>query len=527
MSIWQGLHSLLKLDMSQRRGLLLSFLVGFAVRLIPELLAYPYPIGYDTVHYLAVAKNGLAWSHWSSVFSTWLLYAVLSALHSLLQVDPVLLVKLVAPLLYALNACGIYYFTKRVLGWDARPSLVAALFFVFQLAAFRISWDLLRNALGMAILLFALPFVVRFESKKDLVWFAVLSLLVVFCHELTSVVMFAMVIGGIILREGLNRNTPKLLKVSAAILPALIVFSASMYFRVFPVGLGVETNVVNAVEPVAHPGGLFFLANYFVGSSSGFYTSYFDLASHVFSVFIVLYLLCLPLVLVGFFRNRVLDAWTVFLACASFGCLVLPVFAFDLWDRWMFLLVYPLSLYAVNGLLEIFQSADGVVRPRFGRLRWMRVSKGTAVGLLFGMLLLTSFYVGATLQSDNYVVFSIPTISRYFSVAPTVPLRDVEGIVQVMEWLNGHMHDGSCVLVHAAFLEWAHLHLDGSHTLITYSADIEEALDVATSNGFSRVYLVWWGESIGWYWVTVPGCFRAVFESGRMAAFEYSLLRAD
>ena len=193
----------------------------------------------------------------------------------------------------------------------------------------------------------------------------------------------------------------------------------------------------------------------------------------------------------------------------------------------MFLLVYPLSLYAVDGLLRIFQSADGVVRPRSRWLRWMRVSKVTAVGLLFGMFLLTSFYVGATLQSDNYVVFSIPTVSRYFSVAPAVPLRDVDGTVQVMEWLNEHVHDGSCVLVHAAFVEWANLRLDRSHTVVTYSAAIEEALDVATSNGFSSVYLVWWGETIGWYWVTVPSGFRPVFESGRMAAFEYSLLRAD
>ena len=527
MSIQSRIGSLLKLDASYRRGLLLSFLVGFAVRLIPELLAYPYPIGYDTVHYVAVTKNGVVWGHWSSVFSTWLLYAVLSGVHSLLQVDPGLLVKLVAPLLYGLNACGIYYFTKQVLGWHARTSLVAALFFVFQLAAFRISWDLLRNALGMAILLFALPFVVKLESKMDLVWSAVLSVLVVFCHELTSVVMFAVVIGGIMLREGLSRNRAKLLKVSAAILPAMIVFSASVYCRVFPVHLGVETNTIEAVEPVAHPGGLFFFADYFVGSGSGSYPSYFDLASHVFSVFIVLYLLCLPLVLVGFFRNRILDAWTMFLACASFGCLVMPLFAFDFWDRWMFLLVYPLSLYAVNGLLKIFRSADGAVRPRFGWLRWMKVSKVTAAGLLFGMLLLTSFYVGATLQSDNYVVFSIPTISRYFSVAPTVPLRDVEGTVQVMAWLSGHMNGGACVLVHSAFLEWAHLHLDRSHTVVAYATDIEEALDVATGNGFSIVYLVWWSENIGWYWVTVPSCFRSVFESGRMAAFEYSLLSAD
>jgi len=119
------------------------------------------------------------------------------------------------------------------------------------------------------------------------------------------------------------------------------------------------------------------------------------------------------------------------------------------------------------------------------------------------------------------VIMSIPTISRYFSVAPAVPLRDVEGTVRVMEWLDGNMDDGSCVLVHSAFLSWANLYLDGNRTVIAYSSDAKGALNVATNQGYDSVYLVWWGENIGWYWFTVPSYFHMVFQSGRMAAFEY------
>jgi hypothetical protein len=93
--------------------------------------------------------------------------------------------------------------------------------------------------------------------------------------------------------------------------------------------------------------------------------------------------------------------------------------------------------------------------------------------------------------------------------------------VKVMEWLDGNMDNGSCVLVHSAFLLWARLYLDENHTLVAYSTDARGALDVATSQGYDSVYLVWWGESIGWYWFTVPSYFRLVFESGRMAAFQY------
>jgi len=519
-SIQRRIGSLLKLDVSYRRGLLLSFLVGFAVRLIPELLAYPYPIGYDTVQHAAKVHSGLVWYHWTSVFSTWLLYAFLAPVYASLHVDLFLLLKLAGPVLHAFSACGIYYFAMKALNWNAQKSLIAGFFFVFQLAAFRISWDLLKNTLGMAILLFALPFVMKMESKTDFLWFVFLSTSVVFAHELASVVMFVAVVG-IFLRASLRWKLRRLWKISVAVLPALAVFLASMYFWVFPPKLELRTNEISAFQSFSRPAGVFFLADYFAGSGSGQYTGYLDLASHVLSVFVILYLFCLPLVFVGLFRNAILDVWTVFLVLASFGCLVLPFLAFDYWDRWMFLLVYPFTFYAVNGISRVLQSAGGVARPSFGWLKWMKISKAKTIGICSCMILLTSFYVGTTLQSDNYVVFSIPTISRYFSVAPTVPIRDVADTAKVLMWLNENMKDGSCVLVHYALLWWAQLYLERNNVIVSYTTEVERALNVATSFGFAPVYLVWWGESIGWYWFTVPTNFSPTFESGRMSVFTY------
>jgi hypothetical protein len=509
---------MLRFDITNRKALILSFTTGFIVRLIPEALAYPYPIGFDTVYYAARIQSGVIWYHWTSVFSTWLLYAVLIPIYEVTQVDAFLLLKLTGPLLYALSACGVYWFSHKALNWDTRKSLVAALFFAFQLAAFRISWDLLRNTLGMAILLLALPFVLKMETKKDFALFVLFSTLVVFSHELASVVMFTVVLG-IVLNDLLKGNRGRLVKISAAVSPALGIFLTGLYFTIFSLRFNAKTNVISAVQPSVHPAGLFFLNNYFAGS--GQYTTYFDLASHVFSVFIVLYLLCLPLIFVGSFRNVVLDVWTLFLVCASFSCLVMPFFALSFWNRWMFLLVYPFTLYAVNGITKVFQSTNETVRPSFRWLKWMKISKLTTVGILSCMILLTSFYAGAPLQSDYYVITAIPTVNRYFSVAPTVPLRDVEDTVQVMHWLDEHMNDGSCVLVHHAFLSWARLHLNKGHMIVFYLSDVERALTVATERGFNSIYLVWWGESIGWYGITMPNCFSSVFNSGRISAFEY------
>jgi len=150
-----------------RRGLLLAFVFGFAVRLIPEILSFPYPIGFDTVYYAARMNSGVVWGHWSSLLSTWLVYAVLVPLYSLTEVDPFLLLKVVGPLLYGGTAAGIYYFAWKGLNWGVKKCLFASVFFAFQLAALGISWHFYRNLLGLTLLLFALPFFKKNESWRE------------------------------------------------------------------------------------------------------------------------------------------------------------------------------------------------------------------------------------------------------------------------------------------------------------------------------------------------------------------------
>ncbi len=38
---------------------MLAFAVGFVVRLIPELLSFPYPIGWDTIYYASRIQDGV------------------------------------------------------------------------------------------------------------------------------------------------------------------------------------------------------------------------------------------------------------------------------------------------------------------------------------------------------------------------------------------------------------------------------------------------------------------------------------
>jgi len=509
-----------------RRGLFLSLGLGFIVRLIPEILSYPYPIGFDTIYYAARINTGVVWYHWTSVFSTWLLYAILIPVHQVVRIDPFLLLKLAAPTLYALNSCGVYYFSRKALGWDVRWSLFGTFFFVFQLALLNLSWHSYRNMLGLAILLFTLPLLKNAKTKRGYAWLASLSILVVFSHEWSSVVMLGVILWAMV-SDFLNGEKMRMLKVLAAITPALVIFLTSVYLVLFPVPVPVETNVIDAHDIILpSPGKVFFLVDYLgILSPIEYYPTYFDLVSRVMTLFCLLYLLCLPLVLVGFFRDKILNGWTVWLLVGSFNSVITPFCALHLWFRWMFMLVYPFTFYAVNGIQKIWKSQGNGVAPSFKWMSWMKVSRRGVLGVLLSTVLLGTLFMTSPLFFGRYGIFSIPNMNTYFPstmLHNTVPLQDVKSTIQTMEWLNEHMVDGSCVLLRDAFQRWSDLYLDKEHTVVLFMVDVEKALNVALEHGFDPIYLIWWNDNIGWYGgLIVPSYFKFIFSSERISVFKY------
>jgi hypothetical protein len=506
-------------NFSGAKALGLVFLAGFLVRLVPELLAFSAPIGFDTVYYAAVMKSGVVWANWSSVFtSTWLLDAFTVPLYGVSQVDPFVLLKVVAPALYGLNVAGVYWFGRRLLGWDVKMCLAAAGLFALQLASLRISWDLLRNTLGMGLLLFALPFVGKLDSKRSFAAFAFLSLLTVFAHEYAGVALVVIVLGLVVWRYARKRFGRAEVLTALAALPALAVFSAGMFLRVFPVNYGVATNALSTNE--ASTGRYMFFANYLAVDDAVFhYPTYGDLLVDVSLLFAFLYLSYLFLVWKGWFRNGVLNIWTGLLLVGSFGCLIWPFFAPDLWDRWMFMLVYPFTFYAVNGLFRLLRGSSGGKR-RLGGFKRKAVFGALGVTMLLGSVYLVTPVLMNTGQAG---VFVLPYVSAHFCSAPAVPYQDVESVGQALTWLNARMDGNSCAIVNHVFGLWDQFYLSKSHVTIEFWNDASLALDDAVSHGFGSVYFVWWNTDIGWYNVSVPSQFTRLSDFGRISVYEFTV----
>ena len=488
------------------RVLFVSFVFGFVVRLIPEVLSLSYSIGYDPIYYVWIIKSNVVWPNWSSVFSTWLLYAILVSSFNVTHMDPFVLVKFAAALLFGFNVCGVYYFATKALGWTVKKGLLAAVFFSFQMAALSFSSNFYRNMLGLGILLFALPLVKdEFKTLRRFLVFALLSVLVVFAHEYGSVILFTVVLGFLVSRF-LKPTKINALRLLVAILPALALFLVSIYFMVFPVSSNVETNVILAYGPTGnYPKPFFFLKNYLATSAPAqYYPAYLGFASQVFSLFAGLYIVVLPLVLVGSFKDDVLDSWTVLLLIGSFGALVMPFFALDCWWRWMLMLVYPFTFYAANGITKILQASRGAFSLTVPRVRWAKLAGWTVKLILILPLALGLVFMATNMQGT------------------AVPLRDVDDTIRAMRWLNAQMDNGSALLTHDAFMFWGRVYLDESRVSICFKDDVQRAIDVALQRGFSSVYFVWWNQNTGGYGVTVPSYFARLEDFGRISVFEFS-----
>jgi hypothetical protein len=507
-------------NLTDRKALIALLSIGFFIRLMPELLAFPLPIGFDTIYYAVAMEKGVVLANWSSFFtSSWLLFAFIVPLYSLLQVDPFLLLKIVAPLLFGLNVAGVYWFSRKMLGWNLRMGVLTGLFFALQLASLRISWDLLRNTLGLGILLFALSYVKEVDSKRGFVTFASLSLLSVIAHEYAAVTLLVVVLGLLIWRLVKRQLDSQSTRLGLATLPALTVFLLGMGLKFFSVSYADETNVINAGDALAAKVGGSFLVDYLhIQSSVDSYVSYANLVLSVGLLFAVLFLPYLLLIVKGFFRNGVLNLWTGLLLVGAFGCLLTPFAALQYWHRWMFMLVYPFTFYAVNGFGRLLNKFH---KKNIHFSSWFSDRKAST------MILLTFSLGIAYLATPLLMVYtnaSVPVVSGtylYFSTSPTVPYEDANSVVEAMSWFNDHLDAVSCVALQHAFLYWGELYLDKSHTIVHFTNDVNSAVSTAFSNGFSRVFFVWWNEPIGWYGISVPESFARVQDFGRISVYVY------
>jgi hypothetical protein len=93
---------------------LIVFLVAVILRLIPEILASPYPLGYDVINYYLPILTNFD-DYWPEISNQFPFYiSLLHTISSLLDVDPRIVVSLSIVLIFGLFSVVIFSISRNL-----------------------------------------------------------------------------------------------------------------------------------------------------------------------------------------------------------------------------------------------------------------------------------------------------------------------------------------------------------------------------------------------------------------------------
>jgi hypothetical protein len=409
----------LKTSLSGRVEYVFVFSAFLIVRAVPEIFT-AYPSGWDLINYyapwtLTFAKYGAVNLHFFTASP--LIFTLLVMLYQVIA-DVFLTLKMIVPILYGVVGVSFLYFLRNYLNWNKEKRIFGSIFLMCQLGALRISWDLLKNEVAIAILFVLLVSLGRFlkenaSSKRCLAEILIFSLLLAFSHQYVLVIYM---ITALYVTLKLSRKRQKYSFIAANV-PAFVILLIMLFIS--------KSALYIAENPFAGGTVSFGRTVHFVDAPTfavfidylKMFPSYEYLAGDILLVFTFLYIWFIILVIFGFWHDYILTPVTVSLLVAGFMPLISPNFAIFDWYRWMFMLCYPFAIYATNGLYrnfdchENFKTID-IFSGKYVKRILKFVKDRLRICLVVGLLLT---YSAIYVKGDLYGVFP----SRAWSYFPT------------------------------------------------------------------------------------------------------------
>src|SRR5438309_2637702 len=465
---------------------LAAFLLPFTVRAIPEVIAGPYPIGWDTIAFYVPNTLDMAAGKMSVLGimgSAPLMYAFVVPTYLLTKISPILLFKIMGPLLFGGLCLSVFRFCEKKLGLSVRSAFLSVLFLSLYFVSLRVAWDAYQAELGLTLFILGLtvagePGSVGRSTTTKLAFF----LFAVLANQLVGV----LVVGTVIL-ETLSSRRVGSLRHNLSRLAPIALFGAVVYATLHPsTGPGVSV-----------------LGGSFAPLNIAYNTAFLVYAFGPI----------LPLVLIGGFlgARSLYSAWIV--VCAS-GVLIstLPGQVFqDIGYRWVLLLSIPILIAAAQGYQKLSARAAGLDSKQ-----WLHVLQ---LGVPLALVISAGMY--STIE-----VASVPYFSLFLGNVPSsllqssVPLSDSAYVVQAMQWLETSMPSSSVLITHEAFYGWARAYLSSDKTTINSLLNSPSSqLDMTT--GYRHVFTVWWVPGSGWFSPTFPNGASLATTFGDIAVYEY------
>jgi len=432
---------------------LIVFSVALVLTLIPEILAYPYPIGYDVInYYLPILKNFDDYS--ATISNQFPLYiSLLHTISSTMNVDPRIVITSAVVLLYGLFSLVILSIANKLLHLDNLQSVFLSIFVIFQFSVLRTSWDLHKDLFAITLAFLCLYYIEKSQNyRKMLAVIIPLGILIVLADRMIGFLFsISLIISSIMRRDRI---------LGSIAIFIIIVFGFFLITNFDPISTNLQlAGNKYKINEIYNPVNLIVL-------------------------FLVMNAILLPAGVVGLLKSKsTMNIFKIpfFISLvASFSWIVFPNTSAFLPDRWITIFSIFLSLFSGYGFVLLIEKGYFAISNKKLNNYLVVLIPFIFVGSAFAMSPNNSYL-------NIYGIFH-PYISQYGPLTMqynSISLPESGSLLSAIEWINNHTQEGSVIMGSKHLRGWMELELKGRTFLF---ADNNTRL--LESNKYSELYLL-------------------------------------
>ncbi len=432
---------------------LIVFSIAVILRLVPELMAFPYPIGYDVInYYLPVMKNFDG--YWPTISNQFPLYvSLLYTISEVFRVDPRLVISTSIVLVFGSFSLVIFSIGRNLLRLNNLQSIFLSIFVIFQLAVLRTSWDLHKDMLALTLTFFCLLYVSKIPnvSKKMVALITSLSILSVLADRMIGLLLsVTLIVSSFVKRDRI---------LGIAVIFVILMYSLSLQANYDNIGSNLKMGATSPINEIYNPVNLIVL-------------------------FLVMNGILLPSGIIGFVKSRLIIFKIPLLISliGSFTWIVFPNTSAFLPDRWIVIFSIFLSLFSGYGFITLIENRRIAISNR---------KLNNYLIILIPFLFLGSAFAASPNNSyvNIYGAFHQfigpygPLTMQYNSIS----LPESRSLLSVIDWINNNTNtpEGSVIMGSKHLRGWMELELKERTFLF---ADNNTGL--LESNKYNELYLL-------------------------------------
>lgn len=134
---------------NQKYSILLIFSIGCFIRVVPEIIAYPYPVGYDVINYYIPAVTFFE-TQWSYILGQFPAYVfLLYLIGQSTGLDPYHTVIAVAIAMFGIFTVTLFLVGRKILNLSGIESTFLSVFVIIQSTLLRTAASTHRDILAL------------------------------------------------------------------------------------------------------------------------------------------------------------------------------------------------------------------------------------------------------------------------------------------------------------------------------------------------------------------------------------------